>query len=147
MEQRGGITIKLYERFSDLAYWFRYQATYLEMKYHLKQVLKGKEKYYIKQIYCHNRNIGKTVALARLSAKYNIPVIVRLNSWKRLIEYDIPKKLPKYFRWNKPKVIVLDEHSSCLRRTNLLVEENFNDNEIEMIKQMALNGVVGYRND
>lgn len=117
------------------------------MKYHLEQVLKGKEKYYIKQIYHHNRNIGKTVALARLSAKYDIPIIVRLNSLKRLIEYDIPKKLPKYFRWNKPKAIVLDEKSICLRRTNILMEENFNDNEIEMIKQMELNGVVGYKNN
>lgn len=41
-----------------------------------------------------------------------------------------------------PKAIVLDEHSSCLRRTKILIEENFNDNEIEIIKQMALNGVV-----
>ena len=115
------------------------------MKYYLKEVLKGKEKYYIKQIYQHDRNIGKTVALARLSAKYDIPVIVLTNTWKRLIEYDVPKKLPKYFRWNKPKAIVLTDSLSRLRHTNLLVEEGFNDDEIEIVKKMVLNGAVGYK--
>lgn len=139
--------IKIYEKFDYLAYWFRYQTTYLEMKYYLKQVLKEREKYYIKQIYYHDRNIGKTVALARLSTKYNIPVIVLTNTWKKLIEYDIPNKLPKYFRWNKPKAIVLTDSSSRLRYTNLLVEEGFNDDEMEIVKKMVLNGAVGYKNN
>lgn len=116
------------------------------MKYYLKEVLKGKEKYYIKQIYHYDRNIGKTVALARLSAKYDIPVVVLTNTWKRLIEYDIPNKLPKYFKWNKPKAIVLTDNSSKLRHTNLLVEEGFNNDEIEIVKKMVLNGAVGYKN-
>ena len=42
------VSIKLYKKFEYLSYWFRYQATYLEMKYHLKQILKGKNESYIK---------------------------------------------------------------------------------------------------
>ena len=116
------------------------------MKYHLKQVLKGKEEYYIKKIYHYDRNIGKTAALARLSAKYDIPIIVRTQSWKRLIEIDIPEKLPKYFKWNKPKAVVLTDSSSVLRYTTLLIEETLSDEDIKIVKRMALKGIVGYRN-
>ena len=63
------------------------------MKYHLEQVLKGKEEYYIKSIRHYDRNIGKSAALARLSAKYDIPIVVPTYSWKVLIERDIPNKL------------------------------------------------------
>lgn len=116
------------------------------MKYHLKQVLNGKEECYFKQIYHYDRNIGKSAALARLSAKYDIPVVVPTYTWKTLIERDIPKYIPKYFKWNRPKAIVLNR-SKDLRYTNLLVEEGFVDNEIEMVKHMTLKGIVGYRNN
>ena len=116
------------------------------MKHHLKRVLNGKEEDYIRTIYLHDRNIGKFVALARLSAKYDIPVVVSSYSWKRLIENDIPKTLPKYFKFNKPKVIILNEGIEGLRYTNLLMEEGFNNRGIDKIKHMALKGVVGYIN-
>lgn len=116
------------------------------MKYHLKKVLKEKEECYIKLIGHCDRNIGKSVALARLSAKYDIPVVVLSHSWKRLIENDIPKRLPKYFKFNKPKAIVLNENSEVLRHTNLFMEEGFNNEGLEKIKNMALKGVVGYKN-
>ena len=39
-----------YKKIDKLAYWFRYQATYLEMAYYLKQVLNGKVNSYIKAV-------------------------------------------------------------------------------------------------
>lgn len=115
------------------------------MKYHLKQVLNGKEEYYIKLIRHYDRNIGKSAALARLSAKYNIPIVVPTYSWKVLIEHDIPNKLSQYFRWNKPKAIILSK-SNGLKYTNILVEEGLVDCEIDKVKDIALKGIVGYRN-
>ena len=117
------VSIKLYKRFEYLSYWFRYQATYLEMKYHLKQILKGKNESYIKQIYHHDRNIGKSAALARLSAKYNIPVVVPTQSWKKVIERDIPDRLPKYFKRKFQNAIVVNENFKGKRYEIIIVEE------------------------
>ena len=86
MSFERSVSIELYKRFEYLSYWFRYQATYLEMEYHLRQILKGKNESYIKQIYYYDRNIGKSAALARLSAKYDIPVVAPTQSWKKVIE-------------------------------------------------------------
>lgn len=138
------VSIKLYKRFEYLSYWFRYQATYLEMKYHLKQILKGKNESYIKPIYHYDRNIGKSVALARLSAKYNIPVAVPTQSWKRLIENDIPNRIPKYFKKNKPTTIVVCNNSKQKRYKALLMEEGMSK---EQFATVIGNGhFVGYRN-
>lgn len=146
LAQRGGITIRLYEKFSDLAYWFRYQATYLEMKYHLKQVLNGKEEYYIKPIRHYDRNIGKSAALARLSAKYNIPIIVPIQTWKRFIEHNIPRDIPKYFKKNKPVTIVASDYIRQKKYEILLIEEKLEDRQIEQVNRMCCEKVVGYRN-
>lgn len=146
MSQRGGITIRLYEKFSDLAYWFRYQATYLEMKYHLKQVLNGKEEYYIKPIRHYDRNIGKSAALARLSAKYNIPIIVPTQTWKRFIEHNIPRDIPKYFKKNKPVTIVASECLRGQKYKTVLMEEKLESRQIDQIDHMCYGKVVGYKN-
>lgn len=144
--QRGGITIKLYERFSNLAYWFRYQATYLEMKYYLKQVLNGKEEYYIKPIRHYDRNIGKSAALARLSVKYNIPIVVPTQTWKRFIEHNIPHEIPKYFKKKKPEAIVASDYLRGQRHKILLMEEKLERRQIEQVNHMCQGAVVGYRN-
>ncbi len=120
---KGVISIKLYKKFEYLSYWFRYQTTYLEMKYHLKQILKGKNESYIKPIYHYDRNIGKSAALARLSAKYNIPIVVPTQSWKKVIERNIPNRLPKYFKRKCPTTVVANENSKGKRYEILLVEE------------------------
>lgn len=129
-----------------MAYWFRYQATYLEMKYHLKQVLKGKEEYYIKPIRHYDRNIGKSVALARLSAKYDIPIVVPTQIWKRFIEYNIPHDIPKYFKKKKPKTIVASDYLRGQRYKIILMEERLEGRQIEQVNNICQETVVGYRN-
>ena len=140
------ITIKLYERFEYLAYWFRYQSTYLEMKYHLKQVLDGKEDYYIKPIRHYDRNIGKSAALARLSVKYNIPVVVMSHAWKNVIERDIPRNIPKYFKKNKPTAMVTNRDMRSRRNDVFLVEERLTDEQMELVNRLSNGHFVGYRN-
>lgn len=141
--------MKLYEKFDYLAYWFRYQATYLEMKYHLKQVLAGKEEYYIKNIRHCDRNIGKSAALARLSVKYDIPVIVPTNKWKGIIERDIPRRIPKYFKRRKPTAFVANlpdrALSRALRQNIVLMEEGMDEKQIDIANRMSNGKVVGYR--
>lgn len=137
--------IRLYEKFSNLAYWFRYQATYLEMEYHLKQVLKGKEEYYIKPIRYYDRNIGKSVALARLSVKYNIPIVVPTQTWKRFIERSIPRNIPKYFK-KIPETIVASDYLRGRKYKILLMEERIEDRQIEQINRICCSVVVGYKN-
>ena len=138
------ISIKLYKRFEYLSYWFKYQTTYLEMKYHLKRILKGKNVSYIKPIYHYDRNIGKSAALARLSAKYNIPIAVPTHSWAKLIEKDIPNRIPKYFKKNKPTTIVVCNNSKQKRYKVLLMEEGMGK---EQFATVIGNGhFVGYRN-
>lgn len=140
-------TIRLYEKLSDLAYWFRYQSTYLEMKYHLKQVLNGKEEYYIKPIRHYDRNIGKSVALARLSVKYDIPIVVPTQAWRRFIEYDVPRNIPKYFKKKKPVTIAMtDPWRFPTRYSILLMEERLESKQIEQINHISRGKVVGYRN-
>lgn len=129
-----------------MAYWFRYQATYLEMKYHLKQVLNGKEEYYIKSIRHYDRNIGKSVALARLSAKYDIPIVVPTQTWKKFIEYNIPHDIPKYFKKKKPETIVVSDYLRGHRHKILLMEERLEGRQIEQVNNMCQGTVVGYRN-
>lgn len=137
--------MKLYEIFYNLSYWFRYQSTYLEMKYHLKQVLNGKEDEYFKNIYHHDRNIGKSVALARLSVKYDIPVVVPTYTWKRVVEKDIPNSLPKYFKKKHPAAIVANENCKGKRYDILLVDERLDRECWAKISPMAKH-FVGYRN-
>ena len=145
MRFERSVSIKLYKRFEYLSYWFRYQSTYLEMKYHLKQILKGKNESYIKPIYHYDRNIGKSVALARLSAKYNIPVVVPTQSWKKVIERDIPNRLPKYFKRKRPTTIVANENFKGKRYEILLVEEGLSNDCWTRISPMA-RYFVGYKN-
>lgn len=137
--------MKLHKRFEYLSYWFRYKATYLEMKYHLKQVLKGKEEYYIKPIHHYDRNIGKSVALARLSVKYDIPIAVPTHSWKLVLERDIPRYLPKYFKNKRPTTIVLNENMRGRKYKILLMEECLSDEQIDVANYMTEGTVVGYR--
>ena len=115
------------------------------MKYHLKQILKGKNESYIKPIYHHDRNIGKSAALARLSAKYNIPVVVPTQSWKKVIERDIPSSLSKYFKRKRPTTIVANESFKGKRYEILLVEERLGNDCWTRISPMAKH-FVGYEN-
>lgn len=129
-----------------MAYWFRYQATYLEMKYHLKQVLSGKEEYYFKPIRHYDRNIGKSAALARLSVKYDIPIIVPTQTWKRFIEYNIPRDIPKYFKKKKPVTIVVSDYLRGQKYKVLLMEERLEDRQIEQVNCITCGAVIGYKN-
>lgn len=137
--------MKLHTRLEYLSYWCRYQATYYEMKYYLKQVLKGKSDTYLKRIGHYDRNIGKSAALARLSAKYNIPVVVSTQSWKSVIEKDIPRTLPRYFKKKKPTAIIANENFKGKRYEVLLAEEMLNVDCWDRVSPMA-KFFVGYRN-
>lgn len=136
----------LYKRFEYLSYWFRYESTYLEMKYHLKQFLKGKETSYFKEIRYYDRNIGKSAALARLSAKYNIPVIVSGKHFADTIERDIPRYLPKYFKKRTPKCILENECAKQRRYDVMLVEENVSYKCLNAIFRPMTKAFVGYMN-
>ena len=138
--------MKLYKTLECLSYWFRYQATYLEMKYHLKQVMKGKEEYYIKTTDPYDRNIGKSVALARLSVKYNIPIVVPTNIWSDVIVKDIPKYLPKYFKKKLPKTIVINENMRGRKYDVLLLEECLSEDQMNVVNYVTCGKVVGYKN-
>lgn len=116
------------------------------MKYHLKQVLKGKEEYYFKPIRHYDRNIGKSTALARLSVKYDIPIVVPTQTWKRFIEYIIPHDIPKYFKKKKPKIIVASDYLRGQRYKILLMEERLEGRQIEQVNNICQGTVVGYRN-
>ena len=137
--------MKLYTSLEYLSYWCRYQATYYEMKYYLKQVLKGKSDTYLKRIGHYDRNIGKSAALARLSAKYNIPVVVPTQSWKSVIEKDIPRSLPRYFKRRRPTTIVANENFKGKRYDVLLTEEGLNVDCWDRVSPMA-KFFIGYRN-
>lgn len=139
--------MKLYERLYYLAYRLRYEATYLEMKYHLKRVMRGKEDNYIKRIRYYDRNIGKSCALARLSVKYDIPVVVPFNSWTTRYTKDIPRYIPKYFKNRLPQVIVVNDYLRGKRFDYVLIEECIPNEVInDIIKPMVKKGMVGYRN-
>ena len=139
--------MKLYEILEDLSFWIRCRATYLEMKHHLKQVLKGKENNYVKFVYPHDRGIGKTCALARLSAKYNIPIVVSTHNCKREIERGIPSCLPKYFKKKKPTAIVIDDIKTRGKRFDiLLVEESLDNKQQETLLDISRSRYVGYVN-
>lgn len=137
--------MKLHRRLEYLSYWCRCQATYYEMKYYLKQVLKGKSDTYLKRIGHYDRNIGKSAALARLSAKYNIPVVVPTQSWKSVIEKDIPRSLPRYFKRRRPTTIVANENFKGKRYDVLLTEEGLNVDCWDRVSPMA-KFFIGYRN-
>ena len=139
--------MKLYEKLDYLAYRIRYEATYLEMKYHLKRVMKGKENNYIKRIRHYDRNIGKSCALARLSIKYNIPIVIPFNSWTTRYTKDIPRYIPKYFKSRLPQTIVVNDYSRGERFDYILIEECIPNEVINnIVIPMVKKGVVGYRN-
>ncbi len=93
--------MKLYKLCSYLSYRLKYESTYLELKYYLDQVLKNKKDSWVNYTTRYDCGIGKTVSVARLSAKYDIPVFVKNNMCKRFIEEDVPKYLPQYFKKRK----------------------------------------------
>lgn len=139
--------MRLYEKLDYLSYRFRYEATYLEMKYHLKRVIKGKENTFIKKIDHYDRNIGKSFALARLSAKYDIPVAVPSHMWADLYFHDIPRYKPKYFKKKLPQTIIANEYSRGNKYDIILIEEGVHKDTIDMIiMPMVKRGVVGYKN-
>lgn len=136
--------MKLYQVLGNLSQWLRYQATYHEMKYNLKQVLKGNKTTCTKFIYNYNRGIGKSAALARLSAEYGIPVLVPTHAWKREIEEYIPMKLPKYFKRKKPMAIVENENFKGRRYKALLFEERLIYDYKTIARDIANGKAVGY---
>lgn len=95
----------------------------------------------------YDRGIGKTVSVARLSAKYDIPVFVKNNMCKRFIEEDVPKYLPQYFKKRKPKAIVVgdrDRHLKGCRYEVGLIDEPLSLNDIDNIETWCCDKLVGY---
>lgn len=137
--------MKLYKLYSYLSYRLRYESTYLELKYHLDQVLKNKKNSRINFATKYDRGIGKTVSVARLSAKYDIPVFVKNNMCKRFIENDVPKYVPQYFKKRKPKAIVVgSKHLKGHRYEVGLIDEPLSLNDLDNVETYYCDKLVGY---
>lgn len=140
--------MEFYKKIDKLAYWFRYQATYLEMAYYLKQVLNGKVNSYIKAVSETHRGIGKTTALARLSAQYNIPIIVSTCAEANYIEKYIPQYFPKYFKKYKPKAIKLSLLGKDDKKYKIvLIDIELDDIKLEKIDYLSRGTIVGYKHE
>lgn len=139
------IEMKLYKLCSYLSYRLKYESTYLELKYYLDQVLKNKKDSWVNYTTRYDRGIGKSVSVARLSAKYDIPVFVKNNMCKRFIEEDVPKYLPQYFKKRKPKAIVVEgRHLKGCRYEVALIDEPLSLTDVDNIETWCCNKLVGY---
>lgn len=110
-------------------------------------MLKNKKDSWVNYTTRYDRGIGKTVSVARLSAKYDIPVFVKNNMCKRFIEEDVPKYLPQYFKKRKPKAIVVeyrDRHLKGCRYEVGLIDEPLSLNDIDNIETWCCDKLVGY---
>ena len=93
----------------------------------------------------YDRGIGKTVSVARLSAKYDIPVFVKNNMCKRFIENEVPKYLPRYFKKRKPKAIVAgSKHLKGHRYEVALIDEPLSLTDVDNIETWCRGKLVGY---
>ena len=138
--------IQLYEIFDRLSRYFRYKSTYLELKTHFLKVLNKEESSYVKSVHDNDRQTGKTIALARISAKYKVPIIVSTESEKRRIEKYIYENFHKYFRKNKPWVVLCThDNLRYLRKNIFLVDETLKYNHYFMIYDFKPDGIVGYQ--
>jgi hypothetical protein len=138
--------MKLYQQLNKLSKWLKYKATYHEMKYYLKEVMDEKRDTYVKCTFDYDRNTGKSVALARLSAEYSIPIIVPTCRWKDEIEKYIPARLPKYFKHKKPIAIPQNTLLPDMRFKVILVEEGLSKDAIDLANKYSYGKVVGFRN-
>lgn len=137
--------MKLYKLCSYLLYRLKYESTYLKLKYYLNQVLKNKKDSWVNYTTRYDRGIGKTVSVARLSAKYDIPVFVKNNTCKRFIENEVPKYLPRYFKKRKPKAIVAGgDHLKGHRYEVALIDEPLSLTDVDNIETWCCGKLVGY---
>ncbi len=111
-----------------------YRKTYLFFKNIIlnsqKFCLKGKKN---STVICEERyrGTGKTIGLARLSSKYNIPLFVGTNTSKKYID-DFYMKHKRLFGFKQPNVIVADQNNSLLRRKRfsyVLIDETVKNPE------------------
>lgn len=137
--------MKLYKLCSYLSYRLKYESTYLKLKYYLDQVLKNKKDSWVNYTTRYDRGIGKTVSVARLSAKYDIPVFVKNNMWKRFIENEVPKYVPQYFKKRKPKAIIVgSKHLKSHSYEVALIDEPLSLTDVDNIETWCRGKLVGY---
>lgn len=137
--------MKLYKLCSYLSYRLKYESTYLKLKHHLNQVLKNKKGSLVNYTTKYDRGIGKSVSVARLSAKYDIPVFVKNNMCKRFIEQYVPKYVPQYFKKRKPKAIVVgSKHLKGHRYEVALIDEPLSLTDVDNIETWCRGKLVGY---
>lgn len=143
----------LYKKIEKWSYLLRFYATYHEMKYYLKRALKT-EQDYMKKIGHYDRCIGKSVALLRLSIKYNVPIVVPMNTYKkRLLDITKYSYISKYFKKKTPKIYVVCTGSGSanaalfgkIRNQVVLVEECTEEDQIKLLKDRGCI-IVGYKN-
>lgn len=130
--------MKLFELVDYLSTRLRYEATYLEMKYYVKRILNNKNnaKPHKKYIDHYSRGIGKSCALARLSIKYNIPILVASRGRVSLYKADIPRRVPKYFKKKVPTVAVLED--GYYNRLGLYDSNKITHNPTSHVRNMPL---------
>ena len=138
--------MKLIKKIKNVFKRIQYEITYLRMEYHLIKVITSNQTEYFLNVN-YKRNIGKSCALSRLSAKYNIPIVVPNYTSIDIHTRWIPKKLPKYFKHGRPTVILANEYE--LRGRNhffiVLVEEGITSKKtIDLINSVSYK-IVGYK--
>lgn len=110
--------LKISKWFSNISQWFRYKTTYCEMKYYLKKVMDGKEVQWMKPVHPYMRDIGKSYSLVKLALKYNLPIAVPTELYKRHVKQIAKEE----FNSNKLKTVVINGCCRGKRFEILLIE-------------------------
>lgn len=133
--------LKLSEKLSNISLWFRYKATYFEMKYYVHKSITDKDfMRYMKPIYPYMRNIGKSYALIKLALKYDIPIVVPTNPYANNLRYMAQRD----FKSNNLKTIVAIENIRGKKYDTLLIEEMIPDDVLNNIIYPMCNKAIGY---
>ena len=113
--------LKISKWFSNTSQWFRYKATYCEMKYYLKRVKHGKEVQWMKPVHPYMRDIGKSYSLVKLALKYNLPIAVPTQVHRGYLE----RIAKQEFNSINLKTVVINGCCRGKRFETLLIEEGF----------------------
>lgn len=134
--------LKISKWLLNISQWFRYKATYLEMKHYVKSIKHSIEVRWMKPVYPYMRNIGKSYSLVKLALKYDLPIAVPT----QLYEKNIKHIAKRDFKNNNLKIVVINDFSRGKRFETLLVEEGFKPSVLYEIVYPMCKNIIGYVN-